>query len=221
MATAPCVRCRAERGRRACPALDGPICPACCGRHRGVEIECPPHCKYFREHEEYQRRRLGPAFHRVWVDAVDPLYRAGRRAPLDFLLFLELEIYRFFTTERTRGTDAQLVEALERLRSKLGPIELIEAPPESPLGRRLLEAARAYLQRQGGALDPEDARAAVEALLKAVRALQRDGEPRQALHGLLGHVEAVLGVPEELKAKAKREGLIETPGPRILKPGEL
>jgi len=72
-------------------------------------------------------------------------------------------------------------------------------------------------------LSPEDAQAAVEALLKAVRALRRDGEPRQALHGLLGHVEAVLGVPEELKAKAKgeREGLIETPGPRILKPGEL
>ncbi len=219
MAATPalCVYCHEERGRRSCPALGGLICPSCCGRHRGVEVDCPPHCKHFREHEEYRRQRLGSLFHQAWLEAASPFYRAGRRALLNFLAFLELEIYRFFV-EQTRGTDEQLVEALEYTKQKLGPIELIEAPPASPLSRHLWEAVRKYVQERGDALAPEDAQTAVEVLLAAVRALQQDGEPRQALHGLLGHVEQFLGVPEELKAKSA-ESLIETP--KILRPGEF
>lgn len=37
----------ANKGKRACPAVDGMICPQCCGSKRGSEISCPCECRYF------------------------------------------------------------------------------------------------------------------------------------------------------------------------------
>ncbi|MDA0323927.1 MAG: hypothetical protein O2923_14595 [Verrucomicrobia bacterium] len=36
-----------RKGKRACPALEGMICPACCGASRGSKLECPPECEHF------------------------------------------------------------------------------------------------------------------------------------------------------------------------------
>ena len=41
-----CVRCGVRKGKRACPALAGPICSVCCGVHRRVDIACPESCAY-------------------------------------------------------------------------------------------------------------------------------------------------------------------------------
>jgi hypothetical protein len=41
-----CVKCGARKGKRACPALKGDICPQCCGEHRLKTIECPPDCAW-------------------------------------------------------------------------------------------------------------------------------------------------------------------------------
>lgn len=35
------------RGRRECPAIQGTICPACCGSRRGSELPCPADCPHF------------------------------------------------------------------------------------------------------------------------------------------------------------------------------
>ena len=43
---ATCVHCGKSKGKRACPALGGEICPACCGKYRLVEIACPADCKW-------------------------------------------------------------------------------------------------------------------------------------------------------------------------------
>jgi hypothetical protein len=43
---ASCIYCERRAGKRACPALGGEICPQCCGKHRLVEIECPPDCRW-------------------------------------------------------------------------------------------------------------------------------------------------------------------------------
>ncbi len=40
-----CRKC-GSRGKRSCPALQGPICPACCGAGRVDPIPCPPECPY-------------------------------------------------------------------------------------------------------------------------------------------------------------------------------
>jgi hypothetical protein len=41
-----CVSCGQRKGKRACPALRGLICPTCCGTKRLKEIACPADCQY-------------------------------------------------------------------------------------------------------------------------------------------------------------------------------
>lgn len=131
---------------------------------------------------------------------------------LDFLIFLELSIYQYFL-RRTRGTDEDLREALRYLERKLGPLEVIETPG-SPLGRHLFESVKEYLKRER--LAPEEAEEATEKLIEAVEVLISEGEePRQALQGLLGHVEGYIGVPQGM---AEEPRAIETP--KIIRPGE-
>lgn len=43
---AACVYCQGKKGRRACPALLGSLCTACCGAHRLKDIACPPDCVF-------------------------------------------------------------------------------------------------------------------------------------------------------------------------------
>lgn len=41
-----CASC-GSKGKRQCPALDGLICPECCGSKRGSDLPCPPSCPFF------------------------------------------------------------------------------------------------------------------------------------------------------------------------------
>jgi hypothetical protein len=41
-----CPLCRARKGKRLCPAKGEPICAACCGAKRLIEIDCPQDCTY-------------------------------------------------------------------------------------------------------------------------------------------------------------------------------
>jgi hypothetical protein len=43
---ATCIHCAGSKGKRACPALGGEICPTCCGKHRLVAIACPDDCRW-------------------------------------------------------------------------------------------------------------------------------------------------------------------------------
>ncbi len=210
---ASCVYCHKDKGRRECPALGGLISASCCGQHRGVRIDCPAHCRYFQSHEEYQRSRLGPEFHRVWSAATEPFYRARTQDLLDFVVFLEISIYQYFL-QQTRGTDEDLYEALEFVKRKLSPVEVIETPGTS-LGKHLSEAVRGYREKKR-ALEFEQAQRAVDALIGSINSLKDGAEPRQALHGLLGHVEKFIGVPEGLMAE--QPTAIETP--KIILPGQ-
>lgn len=181
-----------------------------------MEIRCPAHCKYFQEHEEYQRRRLGPEFHRAWLETMEPFYRRRQPAALDFVIFLEITVYGQLVVH-PHSTDKELLEALEAVERKLSPLEVIETPV-SPLGERLAAAVQERLRARGD-LSPEEAQGAVEALRRVIEELRLEREPRRALHGLRGHVEQFLGVPPEIRRMQEEQaGLIETP--KILRPGE-
>ena len=45
---AKCPQCNRRKGKRPCPALDAKICESCCGKFRGVEIQCPIDCPIFK-----------------------------------------------------------------------------------------------------------------------------------------------------------------------------
>lgn len=44
-----CKICQRRRARRLCPAVEGDICPVCCGENREVMLLCPLECEYLRE----------------------------------------------------------------------------------------------------------------------------------------------------------------------------
>lgn len=44
-----CKICGKRRAKRLCPAVDGMICPICCGTEREVSLSCPLECEYLQE----------------------------------------------------------------------------------------------------------------------------------------------------------------------------
>ena len=52
-----CTLCETRKEKRFCPALDARICPACCGKHRELILDCPSHCTYLKQAREYDRFR--------------------------------------------------------------------------------------------------------------------------------------------------------------------
>ncbi len=189
-----CVYCGEDKGKRECPALGGLISASCCGENRGVRITCPPDCRHYVKNERYQRERLAPAFHEAWLQRTVPFYQDERTAALDFVVFLEGALYNFFRRE-TRATDEDIVDALGHVKRKLSPIQIIEAPG-TRLGQHLWQAVEGYQQRTQG-VGEDDGQAATDALVEAIGALGDEDSPREGLHGLLGHVEQYIGVPED------------------------
>ena len=52
-----CRICETRRPRRYCPAVQGEICPVCCGREREVSLNCPLDCEYLQEARKHERPR--------------------------------------------------------------------------------------------------------------------------------------------------------------------
>jgi hypothetical protein len=190
-----CVYCHQAKGTRKCPALNGYICPRCCGEHRGAEIDCPPSCPYYQRHEGYQRERLGPEFRKQWLASHEQFYNGGQEGLLNFIFYLEFLIYRYYR-ERTRGTDEQVLEGLEFARRRLGPLELVESPIQPGLGEHLRKGIEQYLKEQG--LSEEEALQGVETTISFLEEFSGEDEnPRRYLQGLMGHVEQDFNLPDE------------------------
>lgn len=188
-----CVYCGDDKGKRECPAFGGLISASCCGENRGVRISCPPDCRHYVKNERYQRERLAPEFHDAWLQKTLPFYQNKQTEALDFVVFLEKTLYNFFRRE-TRAVDEDVVDALGHVKRKLSPIQVIEAPG-TRIGQHLWQAVEKY-QQQGQGIDEEDGQTVTDALVEAIEALANEESPRDGLHGLLGHVEQYLGVPE-------------------------
>ena len=170
-------------------------------------IDCPPTCPYYQRHEGYRRERLGPEFRKRWLTHNERLYREGEEKELNFILFLEWLIYRYYR-ERTRGTDAEILEALEFAGRQLGPLVLVEGLVRPDLGEYLLEGIEDYLEKYG--LSEEEARAGVEATISFLKEFSGEDEnPRRYLQGLMGHVEQDFNMPKEEAEAPSR--LIITP----------
>lgn len=190
-----CAYCGKAQGTRRCPALKGYICSRCCGEHRGIEIDCPSSCPYYQRHENYQRGRLGPEFRKRWLIHNGALYRESQEKELNFILFLEFLIYRYYR-ERTRGNDEEILEALEFARGQLGPLVVVESLIRPSLGQHLQEGIEDYLKEYR--LSEEEARAGIEATISFLKEFSGEDEnPRRYLQGLMGHVERDFNLPAE------------------------
>ncbi len=205
-----CVYCGKRAGKRACPALGGVICPTCCGQHRGIDISCPISCRYFKEHEGYQRTRLAEEFHALWIAKTEPLYRAHKERVINLLVTAEMLIYQFYR-ERALGTDNEVLEAWETVRRRFSPVMIVEAGMTA-LASHLWEGLQEYLKKES--LTAAEALEGIETELEIFRAYADPAQPRKYLHGLFGHIERYFQLPAEL---AESPSLIVTP--QIVTPG--
>ncbi|HIC95206.1 TPA: hypothetical protein EYP12_01090 [Candidatus Bipolaricaulota bacterium] len=215
-----CAHCGRAKGTRRCPALgpDSSICARCCGEHRGVRLDCPSTCSYYQRHERYQRERLGAEFRRRWLEAHEGLYRDGRGRLLEFILFLESLIYRYYR-DRTGGSDREVREGLEFVKRQLGPLLVVEGSLRPGLGEHLIEGIEGYLEK--GRIDREEALEGVEKTISFLEEFSGSSSgggggsnPRRYLQGLMGHVKRDFDLPEEEEDRRRPgpgSGLIITP----------
>jgi hypothetical protein len=50
-----CKICQKRRARRYCPAVQGDICPLCCGTHREIAFTCPLECEFLQEAHRHEK----------------------------------------------------------------------------------------------------------------------------------------------------------------------
>jgi len=175
------------KGRRRCPALIGWISARDCGKHRLKSIRCTPDCKYLAQHERYQHAKHADAFHQAWIQAVTPIYQAQDAAAIDFMIATEMAMYWFLSANPTTE-DQELIEGLNFLHRQLSPVQVVEAVG-GKAGRALAEHAQSY-QKQHPKFDTEKGQSVVDLLTKLLSEHQDAEDPRHAIGGLLGHLEA-------------------------------
>ncbi|HEY7209974.1 MAG TPA: hypothetical protein VH477_06845 [Bryobacteraceae bacterium] len=105
-----CKICGKRRARRACPAVQGDICPICCGTEREVSLSCPLECEYLQEAHKHEKPVLAEG-HQVSYRDVEVSESFLRRHE-ELALFCVYALYQ--AAQRTAGAiDTDAIAALE------------------------------------------------------------------------------------------------------------
>lgn len=201
------------KGKRKCPALEGFITSKDCGKHRLKEIRCPADCKYL-GHERYQYAQVAETFHQSWAEAIAPYYQKRDAFALDFLVLLEFSAYKFLKANPL-STDEELKEGLNFLHRQLSPIQVVEAVGAS-FGKYLVEDIQ-RIQKQNPQFDVDKAQEMVDLLSELLKSFEDEGQPRQAINGLMGHLENNFDLSSIEDSSSQTEDKVETP-PKIITP---
>ncbi|MEW6325027.1 MAG: hypothetical protein AB1515_06535 [Nitrospirota bacterium] len=204
-----CVYCRQRKGKRPCPALNGTICPVCCGTHRGLAIACPRDCVYFLPGETYQRGRSGQQFFRLRQPLYDALHRAHGGRALALLNVIDFACYGY-AAGRANATDQEVLAGMEQLRGKLSPLTLASAGTTA-CAQHLWSIVEAWLKQQ-----PQDRELLRDVLDQAIAFARTLTGPelagRRFVTGLLGMIEERF--PEQA---GELKGQPDTASPLILR----
>ncbi|MGH9713578.1 MAG: hypothetical protein ACRD5M_09800 [Candidatus Acidiferrales bacterium] len=143
-----CPICEKRRPERFCPAMGEKICAVCCGRERGVTIDCPSDCSYLLAAHRYERE------HRTPLSEAERPYR-------DVEFSVDFVYERWAVVAGLAGTiigfhaenkdlhDADVFAALEAIAETtrtLGTGIYYERPPDAPLPRVLYGRVAEFLQ---------------------------------------------------------------------------
>lgn len=166
-----------------------------------MKVACPADCRHLAAHESFQRTRQKERCREAWARVNQDL--RGRQDRLELLF--ELEYWVKQAADRIPGaTDADVVEAIADVSSRLSPIEIVRRAP-TPLGRLFWEEARGSVEE--GKLSREDVKDGLARLGKLVDLLREAEAPRAFLQGLSALLE---GLPAR-EREPQRTGLIVTP----------
>ena len=207
MSDSKCVYGGKRKGDRECPALGGMICSRCCGEHRGVDINCPPDCRYFKKHEEFQQTKHAEPYRDTWAENNRDILEEQDRELIEAIGVLEtLVFYRY--REDTRLTDNKVIEGLKGLENKFKTIELPGTPSE--FTDFALDELEPLINR--GRFSQELLKEATSRLLAIAEEFSDDS--RRLVQGIVGRIKEDYELPEEETGSRteKIESLITTPG---------
>jgi len=170
---AKCPKCSRRKAKRACPALGVEICESCCGSLRLKEIPCQFDCPFFSKSELARKHKQ--------IERGQRLDSRGQPAE-DFGARVErfqLELERMVCSRNRSFNDVTDHEIMQTAQDALAAVEADPdaEPPESH--EPTLEELFCSALRQGpaslGDLTPHERRAAVEALVQAVKPYAAEG----------------------------------------------
>jgi hypothetical protein len=107
-----CKICGKRRARRTCPAVEGDICPICCGTEREVSLSCPLECEYLQEAHRHEKPIAIPPEQIAYasIEVTESFIRRQEELVL-FCVYALLQ-----AAQRTAGTiDADVMAALEAM----------------------------------------------------------------------------------------------------------
>jgi hypothetical protein len=113
-----CAICSVRKEKRFCPAVQGRICPQCCGEQREVTLDCPSDCPYLqqaRQHEEPRRLEDLPAEEKFPAIEVSEQF-LREHEPL--MLGVWHTLSRRYTADRSL-TDREVIGALANMAKSL------------------------------------------------------------------------------------------------------
>ncbi|MFB6291365.1 MAG: hypothetical protein ABEJ25_06520 [Candidatus Bipolaricaulia bacterium] len=201
-----CVYGGKRKGQRECPALGGLICSRCCGEHRGVEINCPPDCHYFKKHEQFQQTKHAESYRETWAEKNQDLLEEENRQLIEAIGVLETLIYYRYRND-TRLTDKKVITGLKVLVNRFKTIEV----PGS--GSEFADFAQEELKPlfERGRFSQELMKEATSRLLTIAESFSDDS--RRLVQGVVGRIKEDYDLPsEESENRTKElESLITTP----------
>jgi len=184
---AKCSRCDARKARRRCPALGSDICALCCGRIRGKDIHCPAGCEYLARHAPYREKKV---LERRETPASGSAPRKREPALDDrmkWMLFSVEATLKEIADRNAAFNDKNALLACEYAKDKLakGERRLIlpgeTLRPGNAAGEAVyLTVSRCRFERTAliaGMAEPyslEDRTAAIDFLIRTIKALARD-----------------------------------------------
>jgi len=201
-----CVYCGERKGKRECPALGGLICSRCCGEHRGIEINCPPNCRYFKKHEEFQQSKEAKPYRETWAENNEDILEDQDREIIEAIGVLETLIFYRYRDDRTLS-DKQVIAGLEGLENKFKTIEVPGSPSE--FADFAHEELQPLIERKR--FTQEQLKEAATRLIGIAKAFT-DGS-RRLVQGVIGRIKEDYDLPEEEPEDRTREieSLITTP----------
>lgn len=200
-----CKICGKRRARRYCPAVQGEICPICCGTEREVSLSCPLECEYLREAHRHEKPL--PVSENELSNRDIVVSEEFIRTHEELLLFCIYSLVQ--AAIRTPGAiDADVMAALEALiqtRRTLDSGLVYETRPENSVAAALQRAFTASLddyqklrvEREGLSAPRNSELLAIFVFLHRIGQQNQNGRPRGRMFlDLLRQMTPDVGVEE-------------------------
>ena len=200
-----CKICGKRRARRYCPAVQGEICPICCGTEREVSLACPLECEYLREAHRHEKPLQVPENELSNRDIA--VSEEFIRTHEELLLFCVYSLVQ--AALRTPGAiDADVMAALEALiqtRRTLDSGLVYETRPENSVAAAVQRAFTASLddyqklraEREGLSAPRNSELLAIFVFLHRIGQQNQNGRPRGRMFlDLLRQMTPDVGVEE-------------------------